>query len=490
MLNNIGRNDPCSCGSGKKHKKCCLGNSDKSGSLTIVDFEWRKLRKLEGTVVDKHLTPYIMDELPSDVIQQAMVDIALEDLPEEIDKKLFFNNFFLQWFLFNWIPEDDFGVNDFAPEETVSKNYFLAHNNLLTTKEKKFIEVIQHTYYSFYVVQEVVKSKSIQVKDILLGTTHEVKENSGTEYLKRGHIVFSRILTMDNQSIFIGMAPVTIPNRYHNDIIDYRDNIIIGNNNQPLKGADLREFYNEDLVDYFFNILKSSYDRKPATLTNTDGDYLQPSKSSFKLKCLPIKAFNLLRQITMQDNIEGFLSDAKRDKKGEVTSIEFPWIKKGNNLNKSWDNTILGHIKITSGKIVLETNSENRTQKGKLLLLDYLGDEIKFQSTVIESIHRSMNELPKKNVSHSFEQQELMDSPEAQEHLKELAKKHWDSWFETPIPDLGNKTPKEAATTPKGQERLNALLLDYESRDNQIGKHALTADIKYLRAELKLSNDL
>ena len=22
----VGRNDPCPCGSGKKHKKCCLGN--------------------------------------------------------------------------------------------------------------------------------------------------------------------------------------------------------------------------------------------------------------------------------------------------------------------------------------------------------------------------------------------------------------------------------------------------------------------------------
>ncbi len=77
MFNNIGRNDPCSCGSGKKYKKCCLSNSDKSELTTIVDFEWRKLRKLEGTIVDKHLTPYIMDELPSDIIQQAMVDIGL-----------------------------------------------------------------------------------------------------------------------------------------------------------------------------------------------------------------------------------------------------------------------------------------------------------------------------------------------------------------------------------------------------------------------------
>ncbi len=31
LFKNVGRNDPCPCGSGKKYKKCCLGKYDKSG---------------------------------------------------------------------------------------------------------------------------------------------------------------------------------------------------------------------------------------------------------------------------------------------------------------------------------------------------------------------------------------------------------------------------------------------------------------------------
>ena len=37
----VGRNDPCPCGSGLKHKKCCLGNSETG----IEDFEATYVRK-------------------------------------------------------------------------------------------------------------------------------------------------------------------------------------------------------------------------------------------------------------------------------------------------------------------------------------------------------------------------------------------------------------------------------------------------------------
>lgn len=33
MSNTIGRNDPCSCGSGKKHKRCCYGKGSASTSV-------------------------------------------------------------------------------------------------------------------------------------------------------------------------------------------------------------------------------------------------------------------------------------------------------------------------------------------------------------------------------------------------------------------------------------------------------------------------
>ncbi len=33
VTKHVGRNDPCPCGSGKKHKKCCLKKQNSSSSL-------------------------------------------------------------------------------------------------------------------------------------------------------------------------------------------------------------------------------------------------------------------------------------------------------------------------------------------------------------------------------------------------------------------------------------------------------------------------
>lgn len=36
MANEVGRNDPCPCGSGKKYKKCCLKNKKQKFSAKVI----------------------------------------------------------------------------------------------------------------------------------------------------------------------------------------------------------------------------------------------------------------------------------------------------------------------------------------------------------------------------------------------------------------------------------------------------------------------
>lgn len=38
-MKKIGRNDPCPCGSGKKHKKCCLGQKSKEGTWIYSELD-------------------------------------------------------------------------------------------------------------------------------------------------------------------------------------------------------------------------------------------------------------------------------------------------------------------------------------------------------------------------------------------------------------------------------------------------------------------
>lgn len=492
LATKIGRNDTCPCGSGKKYKKCCMvAESMSTAKLTSIDFKWRQLRQLENSVVYQHILPYVTNELPDDIMKSALVDCFSESLPDELDEELLCDHYFLPWFLFNWIPDDTFGLKQFNSELTVAQNYLKTHSNRLNSQEKRFIELMSQSYYSFYSIRHVELETSLTVKDILLGTTHTIKERLGTHQLKPGDIVFGRILTIDDHSIFIGMAPFVIPVLYQSDFLNYRDWLIEFNGDIDLNTDTLRFDFDGMIRDHYFEVLKMMYDRPSPIVQNTDGEPIQFSKSYFKLNIAPEEAFNHLKPLTLEEDPDDFLQEAKKDKSGALKEIQFPWIKKGTTLHKSWDNTILGHITLEHGQLILETNSYERAQQGKKVLSQYLGDAVMFQKSLIETPEQKIKNSSKPNTKSIKNKADgdLMELPEVQEQLKAMAEKHWKNWFDQSIPDLKNKTPREAVKTKDGRERLEALLLYYQHNDSEKSNNPFKADIPYLKKELGLESD-
>jgi len=488
MINDkIGRNDPCFCGSGKKYKKCCMKEHSVVTSTNIYDLAWAKLRTAEGTIVDKHLMPYIDKILPKEAMERASEAFGfakvLEHMPEH-DKGMLFTNFFGPWLCFSWIPRDNFGLDKFAADKTIAQNYAQNYQNKLNSFEKRVLTAVNDGYYSFYSVLEVEPGQSLVVKDLMLETTHTVKERQGTQSLKRGDVIFTRILTLDEQAIFIGMAPFTVPMQYHLDLIDFKKWLITENNDHALTPIALRNDFALTLHEFFMRILCEAFNKPLPKLANTDGDPLQFSKTHFKLTIAPEQALQQLLPLTLTKNAKGFLADAKRNQAGLIKSISFDWLKRGNKQNKSWKNTVMGNITLENGKLILATNSNQRTEKGKELLVKYLGDAIIFQQTLMESPEHVLRKAPK-TPTKNLKESELMALPEVQEQIKQMMRKHWDSWFDQPIPMLGNETPREAAKTETGKEKLNALLLQYECQDQESSNNIKT-DIEYLRQQLAL----
>ena len=83
-------------------------------------------------------------------------------------------------------------------------NYYQRYQKKLNSRERQFIQAINSTYYSFYSILDVEPGKELTIRDLLLDKTHTIKEKQGTHYLKKGDIVFSRVLEIENKSIFVG----------------------------------------------------------------------------------------------------------------------------------------------------------------------------------------------------------------------------------------------------------------------------------------------
>lgn len=147
---------------------------------------------------------------------------------------------------------------------------------------------------------------------------------------------------------------------------------------------------------------------------------------------------------------------------------------------------MLGQIIIEKNKIILETNSEKRTTKGKKLLLKYLGNNLHFQNTLLETPEQKLNAISVNNEPSALIPQDML--PEIQEHMSAMAKNYWEEWFDEPIPALDNQSPIQASKSQSGREKLKALLTYYEYVDNQRpdSQQSLKANVRFLRKRLNL----
>ena len=140
-------------------------------------------------------------------------------------------------------------------------------------------------------------------------------------------------------------------------------------------------------------------------------------------------------------------------------------------------------------------NSQERAEKIRSDLEARLGDRVVFRRAVTSTIEKileeraSRGETPRSRQARE-ESERIASLPEVRDHLKTMAKRHWDAWFEEQIPALVNLTPREAAKTPAGRERLEALLLSYEwSESGDSPAAVMRPDTAELRRRLGLAED-
>jgi hypothetical protein len=159
-------------------------------------------------------------------------------------------------------------------------------------------------------------------------------------------------------------------------------------------------------------------------------------------------------------------------------------------VNPEWQNTTLGNIRIDGERLEVEVNSEKRAAKIRTELRRRLGDQCIFveeKRESIESLGQAARDREESRGGHRLvEFKDHATPPGIRDMLKAQMKAHWDAWLDIPLPALRNQTPRQAARTRKGRERLEALLIDFEHRNESIPQPELRPDVVELRQKLGL----
>lgn len=474
MLSKTGRNELCSCGSGKKYKHCCLTTASSSltqGWRQTSDAAWYKVRKTEGQLTER-LVDFMMQHISKQEMEIAMEDFIVldEEIQDESCQAALFDAF-LSWFLYNWPIEYK------KQRTTIAKWYASEHT--LTPYEKDLLRVIEQHPYSFFQIIETQPGVSLHIQDLLTREILIVNESSLSQTGQPGQIVLARPVPFDDRIIFVGILPFPLSHLFIEDILDFRDWA------ETEMGKPLTQTALEELEYEIFTLYEDCIERREQVapqLRNTDNEELVPMTVIFDLQTTPQIAFDALCSLsTIQSREELLKEEAVYDKKRQLKHITFSWTKQGNPLHPEWDNTVLGTLIIDKKKLTVDCNSVERADRIRAIVLERLGDAVKFKrSRPTKPVVRTQKEREEME----REQAEFLENPEIQAQLAAMQAAHWAAWPKMKLPILNGMMPLEAAGDSRGRELLESLLLDIEQKNAHLGSGVLPVNTHQLRETL------
>jgi hypothetical protein len=484
---NIGRNDLCPCGSGKKYKHCCLKAAQAS-----ADSPWSRQREASGRLAQEMMS-FARRRFADDVLD-AWLDFNQDDSPSPLQDDIEEGQIFMPYFLFDWDPE--------APSRPrggqtgmgqVARSYVSMMGSRLPALESLILEQATTQPLSFYEVIRCDPGERLLLRDVLIGGETEVIERAASEQLRPGDLGYGQICKLPEVTTLGRLAPLRITPRHKAAIVGLRGKLRkkIARQQRELAASDLIR-YREDIRTAYLNIRDTM--RTPPRLTNTDGDPFVFHTLTFRVGSAHA-AFEALAPLARGASKRELLGQAKLDEDGTLLSVEIPWLKQGNRTHKDWENTVLGHIKISGRSLVVDVNSEKRATKIRHEIEQRLGILVVHQRTVAESPEALLNKQKRPGTAAKPGQESssegISPQPEGNEELQAEFQRRVENWIFQKVPALGGRTPLEAVGDPDGKEIVESLLLDWERQTENIAAAGVFhPDINAIRQLLKLTPDV
>ena len=454
----------------------------------VSDTPWSKQRDASDRVT-KELLRLLEREFDYAVVD-AWMDfnqdddpIPLSDMPQEL-------SIFSPYLLFEW---RDGRKHRWNPEKPlggiVVETYLQKSASRLSLLERQILEQAIVRPVSFYEIVSVQRGQSAVLRDILIGEEIEIEEHSGTTTMRPGDIMYAQIWILPEVATLGRTGPVIITPDRKLEIIKLRAKLQrkIKKQNRDLTASDLVH-YKEEIRTVYLNIRDAM--SAPPKLLNTDGEPFLSHKIHFKIASAQ-EAFDALAPLAWGWEKEDLLEEAEHNPDGSLQNIEFSWAKKGNKMHKSWDNTILGHIKIQDKSLVVEVNSVNRAQRIKDEIEQRLGAHATHTGTTTETPEQMLKQAKQRGALRGGEKkpevEDLLRDPEVRRKIEAEMQKQFEGWVQTKIPALGGRTPMQAVRDPDGKEMVIALLDGWERKTQGPEREGLIRpDVNAMRRLLNL----
>jgi hypothetical protein len=454
---NVGRNDPCPCGSGKKFKKCC--GLQRAGSAAATP-ESRRADAAKAN--DQELTdrlmhfarqrggPLWLQGAAGEFTGHAHGDIGPAELQIAIP-----------WMLFHRSAEGD--------AASMANRFLVDQGSRLAPSLRALLEAQLRSWMSVWEVREVQRGTGELMVDLLTGEERFIHDVASSHGLSVRDALLARVVDIDGISFFGGIHLRALGPRETEEIVRLIKRACRVRT-KHVKVERLRDNELElEMVDLWSTTVERLDNRPPPTLNNTDGDPLELTTDHFDFT--PRQRDEVVRLVTTLP----FASEPDDEEDGALVVV---LCRPDPPPAPSSSSTVIGRVIVKAGRLSLETNSTKRADALRLVIEAHVGPLVRHrlrEGTNMRALFEEARRKPPK---------ERADAPEEFRTIaRELKERHMQGWVDESIPALGGLTPREAAASPKGRKALELLLREFEHHEGRLPEDE-RFDMKRLRATL------
>jgi uncharacterized protein (DUF2384 family) len=479
----IGRNDPCPCGSGKKYKHCCL----REAQPVADESPWRKQHEASDRLTSEFMR-FVRAEFDR-VLPEVWQDFNQETFPPTIDDFPGEEQIFMPFFLFDWDPDRPARSRAKRRKPGIVAQAFLEKRaGRLGELERTILDLSIYTPLSFYEVLKCEPGFGMRLRDVFLGSEVEVEEHAGSRSMQPGSIVYAQLCRLPQVTALSRLGPCALRPDRKVELVELRAWMRrkAAKQNRELGDADL-VLHEDKLRAQYLDARDAMF--APPKLANTDGDLFHLHTLRYEVGSAQV-AFDALAPLAWGQTKEELLEETEMNADGSLRSAHIDWRKPGNAMHKSWDNTILGHLKIDGRTLIVEVNSARRAEKIRHEIEKRLGFLAVHKGTSTQSQEEMRQAIERKRLTKGYGEEEAVFSPsdpEAMELAAEMLRQHAEDWVDTRIPALRGRTPREAVADADGREIVEGLLKEWERRNRDSNDPVMQSfDVNAVRRKLGL----
>ena len=445
---NLGRNDPCWCGSGKKYKKCHLASNEEAGPPRAAPEARSGGRSAKEESLRGRLLSFAAETLSKREMEAALETFAgpFPPRPDDQTSELLF----LDWLIHDYV----------SPRlgRTVIEEFLKRAPGGFTAHQRKMLDDWSRSLYSFFEVQDITPDSGVQVKDLFTGRECFVYDVNSSREMKRWDCALARFEETEGRVMFNG-ASLILPRRIVDPLKAWA---VAAREESGLGWGAFLHGNSHKLRQEALRLMQE--DRGPMRVVSFEGDELVFSKARY--------------QILDEDALRSAL-DASPALSPEEDTGEYAWL---GDEEEGGARRSLGHLKIHGGQLTLECSTRQRLERGKQLLRELADAALRHIADDFTSWQAALRDRPPS--VRTPKGSGLPPEVERQLVSQTLAR-HYRKWPDEPLPALDGKTPRQAVATAEGRVQVLDILKmidNHEARNRREGR--AWYDVSALKKEL------